>query len=104
VREDLEEGSDGSGNINEQSPVFGLSLHLELLLNLINIRVKGLVRELVLNDHFRETVNVAAGVENNKALFEGLNLLGHEVDQAFEDYLLGFGHLLSSLWVSATLG
>ncbi len=73
-----------------------------MLLNLVNVRIKDLVRELVLFNHLSEAFNVATSMEHDKALFESFNLFSHEVDQYFKNYFLRLGHLLGSLRVHAT--
>jgi len=101
VGEHLQEASHGCANINEKGPVFSLHLLFELSLDLFTVRVEGFIRELVLLNHLREAINMAARVEDDQALFESVNFFSHEVDQYFEHNFLGLSHLLSGFRGSA---
>jgi hypothetical protein len=76
-------------------------LLIKLLLDLFNVRVEGFVRELVLFDHFREAINVAASMEHNEALFKSFKLISHEVDKDLENNFFTFSYLLGSFRVPA---
>jgi hypothetical protein len=65
MREHLEESSNGCTNINEERPVFRLSLDLELLINLLHVTVKHCIRELVLLNCLGEAFNMAASMEDD---------------------------------------